>query len=50
MIWSSREQSIRRLTNLRVDRVDIRHDIGHSISPAVDIGQIEGGMCRAWAG
>jgi xanthine dehydrogenase large subunit len=41
------ETTIDTLTGeMRVDRVDILHDVGHSLNPAIDIGQIEGAFVQ----
>lgn len=31
---------------MKVQRVDVLHDVGHSLNPALDIGQIEGGFVQ----
>ncbi|MDB1124070.1 xanthine dehydrogenase molybdopterin binding subunit [Vibrio algarum] len=44
---SCSEVTIDTLTGeLRVDRVDILHDVGNSLNPAIDLGQIEGAFIQ----
>ena len=41
------ETTIDTLTGeMRVDRVDLLHDVGRSLNPALDIGQVEGGFVQ----
>ncbi|MGJ7095948.1 xanthine dehydrogenase molybdopterin binding subunit [Vibrio hannami] len=44
---SCSEVTIDTLTGeMRIDRVDILHDVGNSLNPAIDIGQIEGAFIQ----
>ena len=31
---------------MKVQRVDILHDVGRSLNPSIDLGRIEGGFMR----
>ena len=33
---------------MKILRADLLHDVGASLNPALDLGQVEGGFDRAW--